>query len=87
LNFITKKEGGILFVLLLSDQINIEYSPNYYGYYTGKCFKKDECVYPATDRRVEERTKKYTSKVRAESAGIKLLDKCTYVLSYKVEEI
>ncbi len=74
-------------MLLLSDHSNIEESPNHYGYYTGKYFKKDDCVYPATDGRVEERTKKYTSKGRAELAGSKLLNKCTYVLLYKAEEI
>jgi hypothetical protein len=75
-----------MFVLYLSDQRDVSYCPNQYGYYGGKCFKKDDCIWPLADATVVERTKRYSTRGRAEAGGNILLEKCSYVMSYSIEE-
>ena len=57
------------------------------GYYTGKTYIHQGEVFPITDNKVEDRTKKYTSKIRAEKAAERISTKCDYVCSYEVKEI
>lgn len=57
---------------------------NYYGYWSGITYKHDGEVFPVCDSRVEDRTKRYTSRKRAENAAEKIAYRCEYVLSYKV---
>jgi hypothetical protein len=76
-----------MFVVYLSSKYEVNELLNAYGYYTGKCYTKDGEVFPVTDNQITERTKQYTSRIRAARGADTLIEKCTYVLSYKVEEI
>jgi hypothetical protein len=76
-----------MFVVYISSHSDINEFCNAYGFYTGKCYIKDGLNYPVTDSRITDRTKTYTSKSRAVKGAEAVLNKCSYVLSYKVEEI
>ena len=58
---------------------------NEYGYYSNTYIVAGD-IFPVTDDRITERTKRYKSEKRAINSAVKLLEKCYYVQSYKIEE-
>ncbi|MBM7869324.1 hypothetical protein JOC70_000793 [Clostridium pascui] len=74
-------------IIYLSSERNADDYGNCYGYYAGKCYTKDGEVFPVTDSGITDRTKKYTSEKMAIKGAEAILNKCGYVLSYKIEQI
>lgn len=60
---------------------------NEYGYWSGKTYKNSEEVFPACDKEITFRTKRYKNKRRAEAMARKLLDRCAYVTTWEIETI
>lgn len=76
------------YVIWLTSASEYKCSLNAYGYWAGKNYTVVEELIPVTDNIVTERTKIYTSKVRADRG----LDAClnrgyAYVLSGEVREL
>ena len=76
-----------MFVIYISDNLDTSDYENCYGYFTGKCYIKYGETFPITDSRITNRTKKYTNNNNAIKVAESLLNKCNYVLLYKIEEI
>ncbi|MEM5626370.1 hypothetical protein ACE2AI_23435 [Bacillus wiedmannii] len=58
-----------------------------YGYWRGDIYRVQGETFPITDIGVTFDTKVYKSKKRAENSAEKIFDKCSYVVSWFVEEI
>lgn len=76
-----------MFVVYLSSEKDVHMLGNAYGYYTGKCYAREGGCYPITDSGITERTKRYTSRARAEKGAEAVFIKCGYVSSYEVQEV
>ncbi|PAD72845.1 hypothetical protein CHH67_21295 [Paenibacillus campinasensis] len=73
-------------IYLSTSQLEADDYKNTYGYYAGT-YQMSGDAFPIWDRAVTSRTKKYKSKSRAESMAKTLLDRCAYVLSWRVEQV
>ena len=80
-----KLTGWVIFLSSLSENKIIKIEQ--YGYWTGKGYRHNYEHIPVTERKITIRTKMYTTKARAERALEKCLEKYTYVLSGRVEEV
>ena len=75
------------YVIYLSSEIIPKEATNSYGYWKGKIYTLQGDIFPATWDVVDSDVKRYKSKKRAENTVEKLADRCTYVLSWIIEEI
>lgn len=75
------------FVIVLSTEANPEDGRNTYGYWTGERFVVQYEEFQRTDPILNENTKRYTSKKRAENAAEKTLERFEYVMSYSIKEV
>lgn len=76
-----------MFAIYLSSEQETRVYNNAYGYYSGKCYTRDQEYFPVTQRQVTEETKRYTSKAKAIKGAEAVFNKCGYVLSFEIEEI
>lgn len=72
------------YVICLSTESS-SFPSNEYGYWTGKTYKVEGMEYPVCNPIITEKTKRYSSKLRAESMARKLRDRCIYVMTWTVE--
>lgn len=75
------------YVIYLSSELRPKEATNSYGYWKGKTYTLRGDIFPKTWDVIDSDIKRYTSKKRAENMAEKLAEKCTYVLSWIVEEI
>ncbi|MFI8677535.1 hypothetical protein [Bacillus thuringiensis] len=75
------------YVIYLSSEAKPKDSGNSYGYWKGKTHIYGGILIPLTRDVVDEYTRKYKSRKRAENMAEKLADRCGYVMSWVVEEI
>lgn len=74
-----------MYVIYLSSANEHEYG-NCYGYYNGKTYTVQGEIYPYTDTKITEKTKRYKGRKSAENAAISVYSKCAYVRSYEIKE-
>lgn len=74
------------FVINLSSE-SILTPYNDYGYWAGKTYTVNREVFPVWGSKITIRTKKYKSRVRAESMAEKLVKKCSYFTKLNIEEV
>lgn len=72
--------------IYLSSENYDNYS-NEYGYWAGKCYVVQYNYYPLCDSTINERTKRYKSKIRAEKMAEKIYEKCGTVSKWIIIEI
>lgn len=75
-----------MFTVYISSNNDVDSFDNCYGYFTGKCYTNNGGIFPVTDKGITDRNKQYTSNGRAVRGAEALLNKCVYVLAYKVKE-
>jgi len=76
------------YVIFLSSGSDIDDSLNAYGYWEGKTYTKHGEIFPtAYSTKITKNTKVYTSKLRANNMAEKLVNRCSYILSWRVEEV
>lgn len=75
-----------MFVIYLDSSNKYTCETNIYGYWTGKNYTVCDELIPITDREITYRTKRYSSRKRAENALKACLNKgYAYVFTGKVE--
>ena len=76
------------YVIYLSDKYDLDDHFNNYGYWTGKDYVFNYELFPVTDYSITGRTKRYSSKKRADNALKAALNRpYAYVCNGKVVEV
>ncbi|WP_116061926.1 hypothetical protein [Cohnella phaseoli] len=75
------------YVIFLSTTSAFDRNRNQYGYWAGKTYRVEGQDFPLWDRSITEQTKKYTSQKRAETAAEKLMERCSYVVAWRIESV